>query len=158
MVRNTYIYPPEPSMRIIGDIMRFTAENMPKYNSISISGYHMQEAGADIATELAFTLADGVEYARCAEEAGVGVDQVGSNGFVPTRCVLNPSLGCSALLVLLWHRHELLLGDRQAARRSSALGKAHERRTRRQKPEIAAAGEKLCYSRQHWLFLTNSHA
>jgi methylmalonyl-CoA mutase len=76
MVRNTYIYPPAPSMRIIGDIMAYTAAHMPKYNSISISGYHMQEAGADIPTELAFTLADGVEYARCAVAAGVSVDEV----------------------------------------------------------------------------------
>ena len=64
MVRNTYIYPPEPSMRIIGDIFSYTAKNMPKFNSISISGYHMQEAGATPDIELAYTLADGVEYVR----------------------------------------------------------------------------------------------
>ena len=64
MVRNTFIYPPEPSMRIIADIFSYTAKNMPKYNSISISGYHMQEAGADNVLELAFTLADGLEYCR----------------------------------------------------------------------------------------------
>jgi methylmalonyl-CoA mutase len=64
MVRNTYIYPPEPSMRIIADIIGYTAQNMPKFNSISISGYHMQEAGATQALELAFTLADGREYVR----------------------------------------------------------------------------------------------
>ncbi len=64
MVRNTFIYPPEPSMRIIGDIFSYVAKNMPKYNSISISGYHMQEAGADNVLELAFTLADGLEYVR----------------------------------------------------------------------------------------------
>ncbi|GBG73749.1 hypothetical protein CBR_g17089 [Chara braunii] len=76
MVRNTYIYPPEPSMRIVGDIMAFTAKNMPRFNSISISGYHMQEAGADSAVEMAFTIADGLEYVRCAEAAGLNVDQV----------------------------------------------------------------------------------
>src|SRR5512139_3780405 len=65
MVRNTYIYPPEPSMRAIGDIFAFTSKNMPKWNSISISGYHMQEAGATADLEMAYTLADGVEYARC---------------------------------------------------------------------------------------------
>jgi methylmalonyl-CoA mutase len=64
MVRNTYIYPPEPSMRIIADIFSFTSKKMPKYNSISISGYHMQEAGADSKLELAFTIADGLEYCR----------------------------------------------------------------------------------------------
>jgi methylmalonyl-CoA mutase len=76
MVRNTYIYPPAPSMRIISDIMGYTAKNMPKYNSISISGYHMQEAGADTALELAFTLADGLEYVRCGMKAGVSVDDI----------------------------------------------------------------------------------
>lgn len=64
MVRNTFIYPPEPSMRIIGDIFGYTAAHMPKYNSISISGYHMQEAGADPKLELAFTIANGLEYCR----------------------------------------------------------------------------------------------
>ena len=75
MVRNTYIYPPEPSMRIIGDIMAHTSRHMPKYNSISVSGYHMQEAGADPVLELAFTLADGIEYIRCGEKRGVNVDE-----------------------------------------------------------------------------------
>jgi len=74
MVRNTYIYPPGPSMRIIGDIFRFTAEKMPKYNSISISGYHMQEAGATEEIELAYTLADGMEYIRTGIAAGLKVD------------------------------------------------------------------------------------
>jgi methylmalonyl-CoA mutase len=76
MVRNTFIYPPQPSLRIISDIMGYTAQHMPRYNSISISGYHMQEAGADAKLELAFTLADGVEYARCAKQAGLEVDSV----------------------------------------------------------------------------------
>ena len=74
MVRNTYIYPPEPSMRIIGDIIEYTAKFMPKFNSISISGYHMQEAGANQALELAFTLADGQEYVKTALAKGLNVD------------------------------------------------------------------------------------
>ena len=74
MVRNTYIYPPEPSMRIIGDIIEYTAHHMPKFNSISISGYHMQEAGANQALELAFTLADGKEYVKTAMAKGLDVD------------------------------------------------------------------------------------
>jgi len=75
MVRNTYIYPPKPSMRIIGDIIEYTARNMPKFNSISISGYHMQEAGANQALELAFTLADGKEYVKTALAKGLDVDE-----------------------------------------------------------------------------------
>ena len=75
MVRNTYIYPPEPSMRIVGDIFAYTAARMPKFNSISISGYHIQEAGATIDLELAYTLADGVEYLRAGLKAGLAVDQ-----------------------------------------------------------------------------------
>ena len=74
MVRNTYIYPPEPSMRIIADIIGYTAQSMPKFNSISISGYHIQEAGATQALELAFTLADGMEYVRTAMKSGLDVD------------------------------------------------------------------------------------
>ena len=74
MVRNTYIYPPKPSMRIIGDIIEYTSKNMPKFNSISISGYHMQEAGANQALELAFTLADGKEYVKTAIAKGMDVD------------------------------------------------------------------------------------
>jgi methylmalonyl-CoA mutase len=74
MVRNTYIYPPEPSMRIVADIIEYTARQMPKFNSISISGYHMQEAGANQALELAFTLADGMEYVKAAVARGLDVD------------------------------------------------------------------------------------
>ncbi|WP_171108533.1 MULTISPECIES: methylmalonyl-CoA mutase [unclassified Streptomyces] len=74
MVRNTYIYPPKPSMRIISDIFSFTSQRMPRYNSISISGYHIQEAGATADLELAYTLADGVEYIRAGREAGLDVD------------------------------------------------------------------------------------
>jgi methylmalonyl-CoA mutase len=74
MVRNTYIYPPEPSMRIVADIIEFTAKRMPRFNSISISGYHMQEAGATAVQELGFTLADGMEYVRYATARGLDVD------------------------------------------------------------------------------------
>jgi methylmalonyl-CoA mutase len=75
MVRNTYIYPPAPSMRIIGDIFAYTSEQMPRFNSISISGYHMQEAGATADLELAYTLADGIEYLRTGVDAGLDIDQ-----------------------------------------------------------------------------------
>ena len=74
MVRNTYIYPPHPSMRIVSDIFAYTAQNMPKFNSISISGYHMQEAGATADLELAYTIADGIEYARAGVAAGMPID------------------------------------------------------------------------------------
>ncbi len=75
MVRNTYIYPPKPSLKIIADIFKFTAANMPKFNSISISGYHMQEAGATADLEMAYTLADGLEYVRTGIQAGLSVDE-----------------------------------------------------------------------------------
>jgi methylmalonyl-CoA mutase len=75
MVRNTYIYPPEPSMRIVADIIGYTARHMPKFNSISISGYHMQEAGATCVQELGFTIADGIEYVRAAIRSGLKVDE-----------------------------------------------------------------------------------
>ncbi len=75
MVRNTYIYPPEPSMRIVSDIIEYTSNEMPKFNSISISGYHMQEAGANLVQELAYTMADGREYVRAAIDAGMDVDK-----------------------------------------------------------------------------------
>jgi methylmalonyl-CoA mutase len=74
MVRNTYIYPPEPSIRIIADIFKYTSQRMPKFNSISISGYHMQEAGATADLELAYTLADGLEYVRTGIKAGLNAD------------------------------------------------------------------------------------
>jgi methylmalonyl-CoA mutase len=74
MVRNTYIYPPEPSMRIVADILRYSADRMPRFNSISISGYHMQEAGATLDLELAYTLADGIEYVRAGIDAGLEID------------------------------------------------------------------------------------
>ncbi|RWX69292.1 methylmalonyl-CoA mutase [Mesorhizobium sp. M4B.F.Ca.ET.089.01.1.1] len=75
MVRNTYIYPPKPSMRIVSDIFAYTSRNMPKFNSISISGYHMQEAGATADLELAYTIADGIEYARAGVAAGLDIDR-----------------------------------------------------------------------------------
>jgi methylmalonyl-CoA mutase len=75
MVRNTYIYPPKPSMRIVSDILSYTSANMPKFNSISISGYHMQEAGATADLELAYTIADGIEYARAGVAAGLDIDR-----------------------------------------------------------------------------------
>ncbi|MEL6171108.1 MAG: methylmalonyl-CoA mutase family protein, partial [Pseudomonadota bacterium] len=75
MVRNTYVYPPEPSMRIIADIIEYTSNEMPKFNSISISGYHMQEAGANLVQELAYTLADGKEYVKTAMARGMDVDK-----------------------------------------------------------------------------------
>ncbi|MGE4220904.1 MAG: methylmalonyl-CoA mutase family protein, partial [Alphaproteobacteria bacterium] len=75
MVRNTYIYPPAPSMRIVADIIEHTAHHMPRFNSISISGYHMQEAGATAVQELAFTIADGIEYVRAARSKGLNVDK-----------------------------------------------------------------------------------
>ncbi len=75
MVRNTYIYPPEPSMRLIGDIFGYTSANMPRFNSISISGYHMQEAGATATLEMAFTIADGIEYCRTGLAAGLDIDR-----------------------------------------------------------------------------------
>lgn len=103
MVRNTYIYPPSPSLRIISDIFAFTAENMPKFNSISISGYHMQEAGATNDLELAYTLADGLEYIRAGLKAGLAMDQ-----FAPR-------------LSFLGHWHEPLYGDGENARSTCAL-------------------------------------
>ena len=106
MVRNTYIYPPQPSMRIVSDIIGYTAAEMPKFNSISISGYHMQEAGANLVQELAFTLADGKEYVRAAIDAGMDVD-----AFAPRLsfffCIgMNFFMEAAKLRAarLLWHR------------------------------------------------------
>ena len=78
MVRNTYIYPPKQSMKAIGDIIAYCSENMPKFNTISISGYHIQEAGGDAAIELAYTLSDGKEYIRTAIDAGLAIDKFAS--------------------------------------------------------------------------------
>ena len=107
MVRNTYIYPPKPSLRIISDIFSYTSAHMPKFNSISISGYHMQEAGATADLELAYTLADGVEYVR----AGLGGE--------PRHRSLR-----AAAVVLLRHRHELFHGGGEAARRARCCGRS----------------------------------
>ena len=106
MVRNTYIYPPEPSMRIVADIIEYTTQNMPKFNLISISGYHMQEAGATAVQELGFTLADGLEYVRC-----------GARARARHRRLRGPAL------VLLRDRHGLLHGGGQAARGAPACGR-----------------------------------
>jgi methylmalonyl-CoA mutase len=109
MVRNTYIYPPAPSMRIIADIFSYTSKYMPKFNSISISGYHMQEAGATNDIELAYTLADGLEYLRTGIATGLGVDE-----FAPR-------------LSFFWAvGHEPLHGNRQDARGPNDLGETGE--------------------------------
>jgi methylmalonyl-CoA mutase len=106
MVRNTYIYPPEPSIRIIRDIMAYTAEKMPRFNSISISGYHLQEAGANQALELAFTLADGKEYVKTALQAGMDVDSFAPRLSFFFAIGMNFYLEVAKLRAarLLWHR------------------------------------------------------
>jgi methylmalonyl-CoA mutase len=106
MVRNTYIYPPEPSMKIIADIIEYTANEMPKFNSISISGYHMQEAGANLVQELAFTLADGREYVRTAIAAGMDVDKFAPRLSFFFAIGMNFFMEASKLRAarLLWHR------------------------------------------------------
>ena len=106
MVRNTYIYPPEPSMRIIADIIEYTAKEMPKFNSISISGYHMQEAGANLVQELAYTLADGREYVRAAIAAGMNVDEFAGRLSFFFAIGMNFFMEAAKLRAarLLWHR------------------------------------------------------
>lgn len=106
MVRNTYIFPPEPSMRIIGDIIEYTAKHMPKFNSISISGYHMQEAGANQALELAFTLADGKEYVKTALAKGLNVDDFAGRLSFFWAIGMNFYLEVAKMRAarLLWHR------------------------------------------------------
>lgn len=106
MVRNTYIYPPEPSIRIIRDIMAYTADHMPRFNSISISGYHLQEAGANQALELAFTLADGKEYVKTALQAGMAVDSFAPRLSFFFAIGMNFYLEVAKLRAarLLWHR------------------------------------------------------
>ena len=94
MVRNTYIYPPQPSMQIIADIFKYTSKNMPKYNSISISGYHIQEAGGTNDIELAYTLADGLEYIRTGIASGMDIDDI-----------------CSSSIFFLGNRNEPFYGD-----------------------------------------------
>ncbi|RFP86124.1 methylmalonyl-CoA mutase [Rhodobacteraceae bacterium 63075] len=106
MVRNTYIYPPEPSMRIISDIIEYTSAEMPRFNSISISGYHMQEAGANLVQELAYTLADGREYVRAAIEAGMDVDKFAGRLSFFFAIGMNFFMEAAKLRAarLLWHR------------------------------------------------------
>jgi methylmalonyl-CoA mutase len=106
MVRNTYIYPPEPSMRIVGDIIAYTSRHMPKFNSISISGYHMQEAGANQALELAFTLADGKEYVKAAIARGLDVDEFAGRLSFFWAIGMNFYLEIAKMRAarLLWHR------------------------------------------------------
>src|SRR5690348_13128726 len=106
MVRNTYIYPPAPSMRIVGDIIEYTAQRMPRFNSISISGYHMQEAGANQALELAFTLADGKEYVKTALAKGLDVDAFAGRLSFFWAIGMNFYLEIAKMRAarLLWHR------------------------------------------------------
>ncbi len=106
MVRNTYIYPPEPSMRIVSDIIEYTSNEMPRFNSISISGYHMQEAGANLVQELAYTLADGREYVRAAIKAGMDVDRFAPRLSFFFAIGMNFFMEAAKLRAarLLWHR------------------------------------------------------
>ena len=106
MVRNTYIYPPEPSMRIVADIIEYTAQHMPRFNSISISGYHMQEAGATATQELAFTIADGLEYVRYALGRGLDIDRFAGRLSFFFAIGMNFFMEVAKLRAarLLWHR------------------------------------------------------
>ncbi len=116
MVRNTYIYPPEPSMRIVADIIEYTAREMPKFNSISISGYHMQEAGANLVQELAFTLADGREYVRAAIARGMDVDAFAGRLSFFFAIGMNFFMEAAKLRAarLLWHRIMSEFGAKKA--------------------------------------------
>ncbi|SEH57830.1 methylmalonyl-CoA mutase [Paracoccus alkenifer] len=124
MVRNTYIYPPEPSMRIIADIIGYTSAEMPKFNSISISGYHMQEAGANLVQELAYTLADGREYVRAALAAGMDVDQFAGRLSFFFAIGMNFFMEIAKLRAarLLWHR---IMTDFGAKKQSSLMLRTH---------------------------------
>jgi methylmalonyl-CoA mutase len=112
MVRNTYIYPPDPSMRIVSDIIAYTSANMPKFNSISISGYHMQEAGATQLQELAFTIADGAEYVRAAMASGLDIDKFAGRLSFFFAIGMNFFMEVAKLRAarLLWHRVMTKLG------------------------------------------------
>ena len=114
MVRNTYIYPPEPSMRIVADIIEYTSSEMPKFNSISISGYHMQEAGASLVQELAYTLADGKEYAKKAIEKGLDIDAL-----------------CRKVIILFCNWDELFYGGSEIACCPFALAQNYDRPRRK---------------------------
>ena len=120
MVRNTFIYPPKPSMRIIADIFSYTAKEMPKFNSISISGYHMQEAGATADLELGYTLADGVEYARAGIAAGLGINEFAPRLSFFWAIGMNPFMEIAKMRAarLLWSK---LLGELGANDKSRAL-------------------------------------
>ncbi|MDO5604678.1 MAG: methylmalonyl-CoA mutase [Paracoccus sp. (in: a-proteobacteria)] len=124
MVRNTYIYPPEPSMRIIADIIEYTSNEMPKFNSISISGYHMQEAGANLVQELAYTLADGREYVRAAISAGMDVDQFAGRLSFFFAIGMNFFMEIAKLRAarLLWHR---IMSEFGAKKSSSLMLRTH---------------------------------
>ncbi|MCF6273079.1 MAG: methylmalonyl-CoA mutase [Rhodobacteraceae bacterium] len=124
MVRNTYIYPPAPSMRIVSDIIKYTAAEMPKFNSISISGYHMQEAGANLVQELAYTLADGKEYVRAAIEAGMDVDAFAGRLSFFFAIGMNFFMEAAKLRAarLLWHR---IMTEFGAQKTSSKMLRTH---------------------------------
>ena len=124
MVRNTYIYPPEPSMRIVGDIIAYTASHMPKFNSVSISGYHMQEAGANQALELAFTLADGKEYVKAAIARGLDVDAFAGRLSFFWAIGMNFYLEIAKMRAarLLWHR---IMKDFGARKDKSLMLRTH---------------------------------
>ena len=124
MVRNTYIYPPEPSMRIIADIIGYTSREMPRFNSISISGYHMQEAGANLVQELAYTLADGREYVRAAMAAGMDVDEFAGRLSFFFAIGMNFFMEIAKLRAarLLWHR---IMTDFGARKQSSLMLRTH---------------------------------
>ncbi len=124
MVRNTYIYPPEPSMRIVADIIEYTAREMPKFNSISISGYHMQEAGATLVQELAFTLADGREYVRAALAKGLNVDDFAGRLSFFFAIGMNFFMEAAKLRAarLLWTR---IMEEFQPAKPSSLMLRTH---------------------------------
>ncbi|WP_304614368.1 methylmalonyl-CoA mutase family protein, partial [Paracoccus sp. (in: a-proteobacteria)] len=124
MVRNTYIYPPEPSMRIIADIIEYTSAEMPKFNSISISGYHMQEAGANLVQELAYTLADGREYVRAAIAAGMDVDAFAGRLSFFFAIGMNFFMEIAKLRAarLLWHR---IMSEFQPKKQASLMLRTH---------------------------------
>ncbi|MBS0565652.1 MAG: methylmalonyl-CoA mutase [Proteobacteria bacterium] len=117
MVRNTYVYPPEPSMRIVADIIEYTAKEMPKFNSISISGYHMQEAGANLVQELGYTLADGREYVRTAIARGMDVDEFAGRLSFFFAIGMNFFMEAAKLRAarMLWHRIMVEFGAKKPA-------------------------------------------
>lgn len=124
MVRNTYIYPPAPSMRLVADIMAYTGQKMPRFNSISISGYHMQEAGADAATELAYTIADGMEYVRTAAKTGLSIDDFAPRLSFFFGIGMNFYMEIAKLRAarVLWHR---MMSDLGAEKDESKMLRTH---------------------------------